>query len=103
MASDVVQDADIGMIQRRHRPGLVLEALPDIVTFGNVIRQDFDSNGAVKPRIPGLVYLAHPARPDGGEDFVGSELVAGSQRHRFGVGQAVFQPTMLIGFPAFSP
>jgi len=61
--------------------GLTFETLPDVVTFGNVIRQHLDGDGPVEPRIASLVHLAHPARPDGREDLVWAELVTGSQRH----------------------
>ena len=34
-------------------------------------RQNFDGDDAVQARVAGAVHLAHPARANGGEDFVG--------------------------------
>ena len=75
--TDVVKDADMGMVQRRDRPGFAFETQAMILTSGNVFRQDLDGDGAIKTSIAGFVDLAHTARPDRGEDFVRAEFFAG--------------------------
>jgi len=75
---DIVQRADMRMVQRRDRPRFPLEAL------GEFYRGDLDRDGAIKPRITRLVHLTHAARADGREDFIRTETCAGSLRHRFG-------------------
>src|SRR6516165_864440 len=61
------------MIQRRDRTRFPLEALRKLLLG------DFDRDGAIKPRVAGLVHLAHPASADGREDLVGAEFVASVQ------------------------
>ncbi len=74
--ADVVQRANVGMIQRGDGPRLLLEAL------GELFVGDFDGYNAVQPRVAGLVDDTHPARADGFEDLVGSQAFANRKRHR---------------------
>ena len=73
--SDVVQRADVWMIELRDHTGFASESFSEI-RFGN-----FDSNHAIEPRIAGLVYLAHTARAEGGDDLIRPEFCSGGQRH----------------------
>ena len=43
--------------------------------------QDFDRDAAIEPRVARLEHLAHPARPERRDDFVGTEAGAGSDGH----------------------
>ena len=80
MAPDIVQRADIGMIQRGHGAGFAFEAGAQIVPLGDVFGQHFDRDGAVEPRVARLVHFTHPASPDCGEDLVRTEF-AWLERH----------------------
>lgn len=67
---DVVQRANVGMIQRRDRLGLAREAGAELVSAR------LDRDGPVEPRVGGAEHLAHPALADGGLDLVRPELRA---------------------------
>ena len=56
---DVVELADVRMIQRRHGARFALEA------FGELLLGDLDGDDAVEPRVARLPHLAHAARADG--------------------------------------
>ncbi len=68
--ADVVDAADVRMIERSDRARLALEA--QIGIAGNLGREDLDRDAAIEPRVAGLVDLAHPARAraERADDFV---------------------------------
>ena len=76
VGADVVERADVGVIQGSDRAGFRLEALAE------AFRRNFDGDIAAKARVVGAIHLAHPARADGREDLVRAEFVAGGKRHR---------------------
>jgi hypothetical protein len=43
--------------------------------------QDFDRDRAIETGVAGFVDLAHPAGPDGREDFIRAEAHAGREGH----------------------
>ena len=59
--SDVVQRADVGMIQRRDRACFALEALAETLVVGDV---------ASEPGIAGSIHDAHAAGPDLGRELI---------------------------------
>lgn len=65
------------MVQRRHGAGFAHKASAHLFSLGNMFGQDLNCDGAFEARIAGLIDLAHAARAEGREDFVGSELLAG--------------------------
>ena len=73
--SDVIELADIGVIERGDRAGFVLEP------FAEQLLRHLDSDGATEARIAGLVHLAHPADTEHGDDLVGTKTFAGMQGH----------------------
>jgi hypothetical protein len=73
--SNVVQRADIGMVQRRNRASLALETLT-VLGPGNL-----DGNDAIKARVTSLLDFAHAARTDGCENFVRAEVRTGFETH----------------------
>jgi len=73
---DVVQREDAGVVQRRDRPRLLLEASQSLRVGDELRRQHLDRHLAPEPRVAGAVHLAHPARTDRGEDLVGAEARA---------------------------
>jgi len=61
--TDVVQRADVGMIEGRNGARLALEALPSLPVGGHVRRQHLDGDRPVEPGIARLVDLPMPPAP----------------------------------------
>ena len=74
LLADVVKRADVGMIQAGNRLCFALESLAQFGTIRKMRRQNFDGDSSIEARVAGFVNLAHPARTDGGEDFVGADF-----------------------------
>src|SRR5438105_3539784 len=81
--TDVVQRADVRMIQRGDRVGFALEALAMLGVHRQIWREHFDGDVAVQARIARAIDFAHPARAERREDFVWAEARAGGQRHDY--------------------
>ena len=75
--ADVVQRADVRVVQAGDGLRFALEALLHLGVVGEVRRQDLDRDRAVQPRVGGLVDLAHAAGAEGAGDFVRTEARAG--------------------------
>jgi len=76
---DVVERADMGVRELRERACFAIEALTKLRIGGEPGLQHLDGDGAIEPRVAGLVDLAHAARAQRGQDFVRTETVAGSE------------------------
>ena len=61
MFLNVVDGADIGVIQRRGGPRFTLETLQHLSVFGNIVRQEFQRDEASQAHVFGLVDHAHTA------------------------------------------
>ena len=72
-AADVVDAADVGMVQGRDGASLALEAGPQIGIASDLTRQDLDRDCPIEARVAGFVDLTHAAQPDLGSDFVRAE------------------------------
>src|SRR5580704_12777107 len=59
--SDIVDRADVGMVQGGSGLGLALEAGKRLRVAGNFLRQEFEGDEAVQARVLGFVYDAHAA------------------------------------------
>ena len=75
VGTDIVNLADVGVIQRRDGFGFTLKSLAEL-RAGN-----FDRDEAIQPRVLSAVHFSHAARADGREDFVRAEFVAGRKLH----------------------
>src|SRR5437868_14117413 len=71
VGSNVVERADVGMIQGRDGAGFALKTLTKL-SLGNL-----DGHDAIKARVTSLVDVAHSARTDRSENLVRPEFVAG--------------------------
>ena len=71
--ADVVERADVRMVERRDRPRLALEALADCGFGGELRRQHLDRDVAIEPRVAGAIHLAHAAGAEQRDDLVGPE------------------------------
>ncbi len=78
---DVVQRADVRMIQTRDCLGLALEALAPFGIAGEVCGQDFDRHCSIQPRVARPVNFSHPARAQRRDDLVGTQFCAIRQGH----------------------
>src|SRR5437867_8631413 len=58
------------MIQRREQLRFTFEPSEALRIPGDEFRQNLDCNVAIQLRIAGAIHFAHPARAEGGEDFV---------------------------------
>ena len=67
----VVERADVGMIQAGDGFCFALEALAQFSAVCEMRGQNFDGDDSIEARIAGFVHLAHSARTDRGENFVG--------------------------------
>jgi hypothetical protein len=76
---DLVDGADVRMIQGRRSLGLVKESLLRRVVAGQVRRQELDGDLTPQARVSGRIDDAHAAVPEFGEDVVGAE--SGAWRH----------------------
>jgi len=82
LPADVIERADIRMLERGNGFRFPLHALLQFRIRGKMRRQNLDGNRAVKTRIPGAVHLAHAASPERRLDLVGTEFRAGGESHR---------------------
>ena len=71
------------VIERRHGTRLALEASPRIGIVSEGCGKDLDRDGAIEADVPGLVDFAHPARAEGGDDFVRAETGARGKGQAF--------------------
>jgi hypothetical protein len=69
---EVEERADVRMAQLRDRLRLALEASLPLRIVGELGRENLDGHRPIQPRVPRPVHLPHPARPDGGDDLVGT-------------------------------
>ena len=79
--ADVVQGADVRIVQRGDTLGLAREPFTELRIGGQRWRQNLDCHDAIEARVAGAIDLAHAAGPDGREDFVWPETGAPGQRH----------------------
>src|SRR6185503_7921084 len=77
-AADVIENADVRMVQIRDGVGLALEALAQFRPVGEMTAEDFNRNHAAESRIAGTIYLAHAAGPDGRQHLVWAKALTGS-------------------------
>ena len=80
-AADVVNTADVRMVQRGDRPRLALEARPRLGVAGEFTSEDLDGNSAIKASIAGFVDLARAAGAKRGDHLIGAESNAGVEGH----------------------
>ena len=71
IGTNVVERADVGMVQRGDGLGFLLKASAE------TNQRSLDGDVAIQPRVTGTPHLTHTAPADGREYFVRSELVAG--------------------------
>jgi len=81
LAADVVERADVRMVEARDRLRLALESLPEVGVARDVLGEDLDRDGAFESCVASPIDLAHAACADQGEDLVRPEAFPGGERH----------------------
>src|SRR6185369_6560858 len=82
VVADVVERADVGMVQRGDGLGLALEARAQVGAMRELRRKDFDRYAAVEARVTCAIDLAHSARPERRNDLVWTEARSWGDWHR---------------------
>ena len=62
--ADIVNTADMWMIKCSDSTRLALEPRPQVGVVSDVRCEDLDGDGAIKPRVAGLVDLPHATAPN---------------------------------------
>jgi hypothetical protein len=75
VGTDVIDLADVGVIQRRHRARLALE------TVSEALRRNLDRHIASHARIEGAVHLTHAASTERRQNLVRAEMCPGRDGH----------------------
>jgi len=81
LVADVVQRADVRMIQAGNNFGLALEALTACRIVSKMRRKNLDSDGAVQARVPRPIYFPHSTSTQRSDDLVRAQSRAVRQRH----------------------
>src|SRR5215472_1707818 len=82
LVADIMEHANMWMIETRNDPGFALEPLLANRVGGKVRGQNLDRDRALKPGVAGAIHLTHSTRTQGRNDLIGSEFCTGRQRHR---------------------
>src|ERR1700735_1090905 len=85
LPSDIVERADIGMVEARDCAGFTFEPLSNLRSVGQMQRQNLEGDSAIKPRIARAVHFAHSTRTDRCDDFVGPKASSASECHSRGL------------------
>src|ERR1700686_2229976 len=71
--ADVVQRADMRMIQAGYGLGFLIEALPQSWVGGKMRGKNLDGNGAVQAGVERAINFAHAARAERSDHLIGTE------------------------------
>ncbi len=85
LLADVVDRADVRVVQRGRRARLALEAFLGVRVTEELLGQHLDRNLPAQPRVLGQVNLAHPALTDLLRDAVVQQCLAGFDGHEIRV------------------
>ena len=82
--TDVVERADVRMLELRDVARFAFESLAPRGIVSQRRRHHLDRHGAIEARIRGSIDLPHAALADQAKDFVGAEPCPGGQHWRIG-------------------
>src|SRR2546422_11257866 len=83
MGTDVVDDEDVGMVERGQSSRFLLEPTQTVGIGGVRGGQHLDRDLAAEPGIAGAIDLPHAAGTEGCQNLVRAETGAWGERHRF--------------------
>jgi hypothetical protein len=72
LLSDIMEGADVGMVQRRDGSGFAVETLPGVGILGKLRRKNFDGNSAIQASVARAIDFTHAAGAYGRNDLVWS-------------------------------
>ena len=101
VGSDVVQGADVRVIQLRNRFRLEGETSAEAWVRGGSVRQHFECDQPIESRVARPVDLAHAAGAEQPFDGVGSEQVSGVEAHGAGAKRIILQRRLPIRSAVF--
>ena len=81
MAADVVDDADVWVVEGGNRARLTFEALAKLGALRDVRGQNLDGDRTIEPRVSGLVDFTHSAGADRRDHLVVAKTCAALERH----------------------
>ena len=73
---DVVNSADIGMVQLRSRASLTFEALQGLGIPDQVFRDELKRDAAPQPRVLGLIHHPHATAAEFSQDAIVRDCLA---------------------------
>ena len=79
---DVVQRANVRMIERRNSARLLTESPQRFGILHQLGREEFQRDVAAEATVTGAVHVTHTARTNRGQNLVGAEAGAGNEGHR---------------------
>ena len=79
--TDVVESADVRVIQAGNRFGFALETFAQFSTISKMRWQNFNGDDSVQTGVFGAVNLTHPSGANIREDFVRAQTFARKDRH----------------------
>jgi len=80
---DIVEDADMRVIQAGDGLGFALEALLASGIGGEMSGENLDGYCPLKTRVPSSIHLAHPARSERSNNLIGSKSCTRSHGHNW--------------------
>src|SRR5262245_13770688 len=80
-APEIMQHADVRVIEPRNHARLALEPGARLRTLGQVRGQHLDGYVAPQPHVPRAIDLAHPSRANRSDDLIGAQTGADGQWH----------------------
>ena len=85
VTADIMQCADVRMIESRHRTCLVLEPLSPSRVAARITGDDLDGDSTIETRIRCAIHLPHPAPANSGHDLIRAEPRPRHKAHRLGL------------------
>ncbi len=76
MAANVVQSADVCVVQARDGLGFAVEPLPATRIVRQALKQDLDCDHAIQAQVAGAVHLTHPAGAEQTDNLIPADTDA---------------------------
>ena len=80
--SEIMNGQDVGVGESCYGSRFLFEAFERLGVFRKPIRNDLDGHLASQARVPSAIDLSHSARPEGSEDLIRPQVLAGGELHR---------------------
>src|SRR5215469_16298031 len=94
LLTNVVDRADIGMVQRRSRLGFTPESFERLWVAGELFRKELQRDKTVEACVLGLVHHTHATAVEFLDDPVVRDGLANQGRHHFPVGTRRFNSSV---------